>query len=84
MGYGGIVLYRAINNLGQDIKDFQSPGKKVSALGKNRLSNKENVLKHIFSKEEGHLADTLQNRKKLTNIANTKENLLGKDQYGNE
>ena len=84
IGYGGLVIHRAVDNSVQDIKSFQATGKNVSVVGKNRLSNKENILKHIFSKDKGHLEDTPQNREKLIDVANKKENLLGRDQYGNE
>ena len=40
-------------------------------------------LDHIFGNREGHLPDTLKNRKALVNLANDSSKSLGKDKYGN-
>lgn len=50
----------------------------------NELPTKTAQLKHIFREARGHLLDTPENRKLITETANELENYLGTDKYGNE
>lgn len=47
------------------------------------LPSNNSQLKHIFSGKDGHLSDTLANRKLLLDLANDKSKFIGKDKYGN-
>ena len=49
----------------------------------NSFPNKKSQIKHIFRDKEGHITDTPINRSLIKNVANKKENYLGKDKYGN-
>ena len=58
----------------------------------NDIINKENIelpmqssqLKHIFGNRPGHLTDTPDHRKLLTDTANNEKYYRGTDKYGND
>lgn len=52
--------------------------------GSVKFPETEDRIKHIFSDKEGHLPDTKENRKLLTELANDEKCHLGKDKWGNE
>jgi filamentous hemagglutinin len=43
----------------------------------------ESELRHIFREEEGHVADTPENRRLILEVANDMSARLSPDQYGN-
>jgi hypothetical protein len=43
----------------------------------------EAQLRHIFSKREGHVPDTLENRRLIREVANNADNHNGTDKWGN-
>ena len=51
---------------------------------KNKIPDNESTTGHIFRDAEGHIPDTIENRKLLEDVANNPDNFLGKDKYGNE
>ena len=52
--------------------------------GKVKLPDNEAQIKHIFEEREGHLPDTLENRRMFTELANDEHFHTGKDMYGND
>ena len=50
--------------------------------GKVKLPENDAQLKHIFRDEEGHLTDTPENRKLITELANDERAHIGKDSRG--
>ena len=62
---------------------FGNTNYEKSLSGKNLLPKDDSQLKHIFSGKEGHLRDTPENRKLLTDLANNHNKFVGKDKYGN-
>ena len=52
--------------------------------GKVKLPDNDAQIKHIFEEREGHLPDTPENRKMLTELANDEPFHTGKDMYGND
>ena len=50
----------------------------------NQLPTKDSQLKHIFRNAEGHLLNTPENRKLITEAANNPNNFVGIDKYGNQ
>jgi len=51
--------------------------------GKVSLPKDASQINHIFGRCEGHISDTPENRKMLTDLANDKNKLIGTDKYGN-
>ena len=49
-----------------------------------KIPESDSKLKHIFRKAEGHLPDTVENRKMLKDLANDRQSHLGKDKWGND
>lgn len=49
-----------------------------------KMPTNEAQIKHIMANREGHFIDTLQNRKKLEDVTNDKNNFMGKDFRGHE
>ena len=43
-----------------------------------KMPESDSKLKHIFRKAEGHLPDTVENRKMLKDLANDRQSHLGK------
>lgn len=52
--------------------------------GKIKMPRNDSQLKHIFRDEEGHLPNTPENRKMISDLANNIEYYVGKDRYGND
>lgn len=52
--------------------------------GRIKLPENDSQIKHIFEEREGHLPDTPENRKMLTELANDEHFHVGKDMYGND
>ena len=52
--------------------------------GKVKLPENDAQTKHLFNERDGHLPDTLENRKMLTDLANDEHYHVGKDKWGNE
>lgn len=50
---------------------------------KIKLPMQESNISHIFGNREGHLPDTLENRKMFLDLANDTSKKLGIDKYGN-
>lgn len=48
------------------------------------MPRNDSHLKHIFRDEEGHLPDTPENRKMISDLANDVQYYVGKDRYGND
>lgn len=48
----------------------------------NTLPTNSSQLSHIFRGDAGHLLDTPENRRELSNLVNDSQNLLGADRYG--
>lgn len=44
----------------------------------------ENNARHIFRNAEGHVADSLENRRMLSKTAGDKSNFIGEDKFGNK
>ncbi len=55
------------------------PDKNPTDDKKIKLPEKDSQLKHIFRKTDGHLPDTLENRKLLEDVANNEGNYAGTD-----
>lgn len=49
-----------------------------------RMPQNNSQLKHIFRNDKGHLPDTPENRKLLSDLANDSRHYIGKDQWGND
>lgn len=52
--------------------------------GKVKLPENDAQLKHIFRNADGHLPDTPENRKMLTDLANNEKYHKGKDKWNND
>ncbi len=52
--------------------------------GEVKLPSNDAQLRHIFREKEGHLKDTVENRKTLLNLANDMDAHVGKDARGND
>ena len=52
--------------------------------GRIKMPRNDSQLKHIFRDEEGHLIDTSENRKILSDLANDSKYYIGKDKWGND
>jgi filamentous hemagglutinin len=48
------------------------------------LPETESELRHIFREDEGHVADTPENRSLILDVANDMSARLESDQYGND
>lgn len=51
--------------------------------GHIKMPKDDSQLKHIFREDEGHLPDTLENRKLISDLANDMDHYIGKDKWGN-
>lgn len=73
-------------NAGSQMMDFlESVENEVwDSSYRNIIPDNESVVGHIFRDAEGHIPDTIENRNLLESVANTVENFLGVDKYGNE
>ena len=58
-------------------------GNTRGSFGRVSLPKHASQLKHIFGEREGHLTDTPQHRKLLTDTASNDKNYKGTDKYGN-
>jgi filamentous hemagglutinin len=47
-----------------------------------KFPSKPGQIKHIFSDREGHVPDTLENRKLILETVNNRKNYRGTDQWG--
>ena len=77
MGAGQCDLYKGTHgdnpdNIPEELK------------GKIRLPSDDSQLKHIFRDAEGHLPDTPENRRLLTEVANDRSSHAGRDIRGND
>ena len=52
--------------------------------GRIKMPRNNSQLKHIFREDEGHLPDTPENRKLISDLANDCHYYVGKDKYGND
>ena len=52
--------------------------------GRIKMPRNDSQLKHIFREDEGHLPDTPENRKMVSDLANDDRYYVGKDKYGND
>ena len=52
--------------------------------GRIKMPRNDSQLKHIFREDEGHLPDTPENRKLISDLANDCHYYVGKDKYGND
>lgn len=57
--------------------------KTSSTPAPNQLPANDSQLKHIFRNASGHLPDTPENRRVITEAANNPANYVGIDKYGN-
>ena len=48
------------------------------------MPTNDSQIKHFMRDKDGHLPNTLENRKLLEDLANDKNYHIGKDRYGNE
>lgn len=77
MGAGQSDLYKGtFGDTAENIPDVLK--------GRIKMPRNDSQLKHIFRDEEGHLTDTLENRKMISDLANNVEYYVGKDRYGND
>ncbi len=51
--------------------------------GHIKMPKDDSQLKHIFREDEGHLPDTPENRKLISDLANDMDYYIGKDKWGN-
>ncbi len=77
MGAGQSDLYRG--TYGDNANNIPDALKEKIKLPKN-----DSQLKHIFRKDEGHLQDTPENRKLVSDLANDLHYYVGKDKFGND
>ncbi len=52
--------------------------------GRIKMPRNDSQLKHIFRNGKGHLPDTPENRKIISDLANDVKFYTGKDKYGND
>ena len=77
MGAGQSDLYKG--TFGDTAENIPDALKGIIKIPRN-----DSQLKHIFRDEEGHLADTPENRKMVSDLANDAQYFVGKDRYGND
>ena len=77
MGAGQSDLYK--NTYGDNPENIPDELK-----DKVKMPANDSQLKHFMRDEEGHLPDTMENRKLLENLANDRKYHMGKDRYGND
>ena len=77
MGAGQSDLYKGTYG--------DNPNNVPDALkGKIQMPKNDAQLKHIFREDEGHLPDTPENRKMISDLANDMHYYVAKDKYGND
>ena len=77
MGAGQSDLYKGtFGDTAENIPD--------ALKGKIKMPRNDSQLKHIFRDEEGHLPNTPENRKMISDLANDVQYYVGKDCYGND
>ena len=77
MGAGQSDLYKGtFGDTAENIPDVLK--------GRIKMPRNDSQLKHIFRDDEGHLPDTPENRKMISDLANDVKYYVGKDCYGND
>ncbi len=77
MGAGQSDLYKG--TYGDDPKNIPDALK-----GRIKMPRNDAQIKHIFRQADGHLPDTPDNRKLISDLANDVHYFKGKDKYGND
>lgn len=85
-GWGlGKLFYRSDNNgTSNNLPNNLPPNSpRLPNDDEDEIKIFEKNAEHMFCDREGHMKDTLENRKLLLDLVNDKQNFLGRDQHGN-